>query len=164
VKTIPAAEVEIRDLDPKPTVAVRVMRTPQDLAAAFPDYLPQIAHRMADLGGEVAGPPYARYHRFEADRVDVEIGAPVAVPVTQLRELAEAAEGEVARSELPGGRAAVLVHTGPYSRIGESWAQLSQWIAAAGHSSAAPGWEDYIDDPERTPPEELRTELVHPIG
>ena len=162
--TTPAAEVEIRDLDPHPTVAVRVTRAPQDLASVFPEYLPQIAHRVADLGGEIAGPPYARYHRFDADLVDVEIGAPVAAPVAQLRELGEAEEGEVARSELPGGRAAVLLHSGPYHTIGESWARLSQWIAAAGHRSAAPGWEDYIDDPETVPPAELRTELVHPIG
>ncbi len=81
-----------------------------------------------------------------------------------LPEVVLAERGEVAGSELPSGRAAVLVHQGPYGRLGDSWGRMEELMAERHLLSAACGWEHYIDDPETVPPEELRTELVHPIA
>jgi len=83
--------VELHDLGPKPTVAVRVTAPTPSLGELFDLHLPNIADRIADLGGEPAGAPFARYHEFSEDSVDVEIGIPVVAPVANLRPVAEAA-------------------------------------------------------------------------
>ncbi|HEV2950774.1 MAG TPA: hypothetical protein VGZ51_01620, partial [Actinomycetota bacterium] len=66
-------EAEIRDLTPQPTAAVRITQpmSEMDLAALFDEHLPNIAHRLADMGAEPAGPPYGRYHSFGPEQVDV---------------------------------------------------------------------------------------------
>src|SRR5688572_18759931 len=112
-------EAEIRELTPQPTAAARITQAMSDLdlAALFDEHLPNIAHRLADMGIEPAGPPYGRYHEFGPDRVDVEIGIPVSAPPPNLRPLAEAEPGEMAASELPGGAAAVTVHRGSYDGL-----------------------------------------------
>ncbi len=155
--------LQIRELRPQMTACVRLRIGPEELGGAFPVHLPRIASRVQELGGVIAGPPYARYFHWGWDVVEVEIGAPIASFLPDLPEVVLAERGEVAGSELPSGRAAVMVHQGPYGRLGDSWGRMEELMAERQLLSAACGWEHYIDDPETVPPEELRTELIHPI-
>jgi len=106
------ADAEIRELTPQPTAAVRLTQAMSelDLAALFDEHLPNIAHRLADMGVDPAGPPYGRYHSFGPEVVDVEIGIPVTSPPPNVRSLGQAEPGEMGASELPGGAAAVLAY------------------------------------------------------
>lgn len=157
--------VELRDLPPQPTVAVRVQAPTPSLGELFDRHLPNIADRIADLGGTPAGAPFARYHLFSEDSVDVEIGIPVVAPVANLRPLAEAEPGEVAGGELPAGRAAITVHRGSYDGLADTYRRLEAWLEAAGHAAGPAPWESYIDDPtEVEDAARLRTEVVWPIG
>ena len=156
-------ELEVRQLTPQLTACVRLRIAPSELGAAFPEHLPRIAQRVEELGGAVTGPPYARYFHWGWDDVDVEIGAPIAAMIPSLPEAVMAERGEVAGGELPGGRAAVLVHAGPYGELGDSWRELEELMAAGRLVSAGCGWELYVDDPQEVDPGELRTELIHPI-
>jgi len=155
--------LEIRQLKPQMTACVRLRIRPDELPDAFPTHLPRIASRVKELGGAIAGPPYARYFHWGWDAVEVEIGAPIAAFLADLPEVVLAHRGEVAGSELPGGRAAVMVHRGPYRELGGSWSQMEELMAAEHLLSAACGWEHYIDDPDSGPSDEVRTELIHPI-
>jgi effector-binding domain-containing protein len=158
-----ASNPDVRDVAPMTTAAVRVSRTPDDLAAAFPEFLPKVSVRVAELGGAIAGPPYARYHGMADGRFDVEIGAPIVAPIPTLRALAEVDPGEVGASSLPGGRVAVLTHVGPYASLGDSWRRGEAWLAEAGHRSSGPAWELYVDDPDLVAPDRLRTEITFPL-
>ncbi|MDP9469013.1 MAG: GyrI-like domain-containing protein [Chloroflexota bacterium] len=154
------------DLAPQPTVAARVQESfdELDIGALFELHLANVADRIADLGGTPAGPPYARYHEFGPERVDVEFGIPVASPVANLRPLAECEPGEVGSGELPGGPAAVTLHMGSYPGLGAAYERLREWIPAQGHAPGGAPWESYINDPTEVGDADLRTEVIWPVS
>ncbi|WP_243439727.1 AraC family transcriptional regulator [Fundidesulfovibrio soli] len=68
-------------------------------------------------------------------------------------------------TELPGGEYATVVHKGPYEGLEKTYMWLyGVWLPQSGRVSAGrPGYEVYLNTPERTPPEELLTEINVPL-
>ena len=56
-----------------------------------------------------------------------------------------APEGDITCVETPGGRAAVVVHRGSYSRIGAAHGALQRWCNDNGHRIGPCSWEIYGD-------------------
>jgi AraC family transcriptional regulator len=155
---------ELRTLEPTTTISVRLETAPDRLAEVFATELPRVGAVMADIGARMAGAPFARYHHFGADRVDLEIGAPIAFVPAGLHPVSGRPDGIIGSSSLPGGLAAVAVHTGPYDTLPGTYDALSGWMAAEGHAAGRGPWEVYLSDPGLVPdPAELETEVVWPI-
>lgn len=64
---------------------------------------------------------------------------------------------------LAEGRAAQLLHVGPYSAEGANIERLHAFIAAQGGSLAGKHHEIYLSDPRRVPPEKLKTIIRQPF-
>ena len=156
-------EAEIRELTPVPAAAVRIRARTDALGELFDEHLPNMAHRLADMGVQPAGPPYGRYHEYGPERVDVEIGIPVSAPPSNLRPLAEAEEGEMAASELPGGPTAITVHRGSYDGLAQTYQRLHDWIHAQGREEGTAPWESYVDGPSEVDTADMRTEVCWPL-
>jgi AraC family transcriptional regulator len=73
--------------------------------------------------------------------------------------------GEVAIQQIPGGDYAVVIHRGPYDRLGQTYAALcGMWLPASGREARdAPPLEFYRTSFEQAPPEEFLTEICLPL-
>jgi AraC family transcriptional regulator len=75
-------------------------------------------------------------------------------------------KGEVRIQEVPGGSFAVTLHEGPYENFNRTYAALFARVAAGPIGGRQwrlgdpPAIERYHDDPRKTAPEDLRTELM----
>jgi len=62
-----------------------------------------------------------------------------------------------------GVEVASTMHKGPYDKIGAIYGALAGWIAENGYEIAGPPEEVYLSDPDKTPAEELLTEVHFPV-
>jgi AraC family transcriptional regulator len=66
------------------------------------------------------------------------------------------------RLNFPGGRYAVVLHTGPYSTMRATYRWLyGHWLPRSGHEPAGVGvHEEYLNSPRDTAPQALRTRIA----
>lgn len=76
-----------------------------------------------------------------------------------------AADGDLERREIRGGRYAVVRHVGPYAELGRAYTWLyGTWLAQSGEEAAdAPCVEEYLNDARVVPAAELITEIWLPL-
>jgi AraC family transcriptional regulator len=76
-----------------------------------------------------------------------------------------APEGEIGVQEITGGKYAVFTHKGPYEKLENSYDYIfGKWLHESGNELRnAPCFEKYLNGPEKTKPEKLRTEIYVPI-
>ena len=74
-------------------------------------------------------------------------------------------EGEVNIQVIPGGDYAVVTHKGPYTKLAETYSQLlGEWAPQSGRVvKDAPSFDIYRNAPDKTPPEELITDIYVPL-
>lgn len=114
---------------------------------------------------------------FSGDREPVFAGigydVPNLVPADELRYDAcisvpqgTMVDGDVRLLDVPGGEYAVYLHKGPYSGLAQAYQQFyGVWLPLSGRQLGAhPGLEVYLNTPERTPPQELLTEIRLPLA
>jgi AraC family transcriptional regulator len=160
-------DVEVRTLTPVTTVAVRLETTADQLSSVFDVEMPRVGAGAAEVGAAVTGPPFARYHHFGPERVDLEVGVPVEAAPPGLIPVSGTPDGRLGLSSLPGGPAAVTMHHGHYDSLVTTYDALAAWIATErpGGSVAGDGpWEVYLTDPGNVPdPADWLTEVVWPL-
>ena len=141
---------EIRELSPQPAVVEKAVTDEAGLPGVVDSGFPRLFGRLAELGAEPAGPPFIRYLRT-GEELELELGIPVGP--------------DAGRSDgLPGGRAAVLRHVGPFSGLRDACERLARWVAEQGEEPAGPFWESYVTDP-RSEPDSSKwiTDITQPI-
>ena len=75
-------------------------------------------------------------------------------------------EGEVGVQTLAGGKYAVFLHNGSYTKLGGTYGEIfAGWLPSSGEGLRdLPCFEVYLNrDPRRRKPENLRTEIYVPI-
>jgi AraC family transcriptional regulator len=74
-------------------------------------------------------------------------------------------QDEIGVQTIPGGDYAVMTHLGPYDKLAESYARLlGQWLPRGNRMlRSTPCFEEYLNSPESTDPEDLITDLHAPL-
>ena len=146
---------EIKELSLKPALSIRARTPVQELPQVLERAYGAIAQYLGELGEQPAGPPYAAYYNMDMQNLDVEIGFPVSYKLS--------GKGDIQPSEIPRGKAAACLYTGPYSEIEPVYHALSKWINDNGYEVSGVAYEMYLNDPRDTPPEELKTQILFPL-
>jgi AraC family transcriptional regulator len=72
-------------------------------------------------------------------------------------------KGEIQAGELPSGKMAICLYTGPYPEIGRAYEELNRWISEHHFQVAGAAYEMYLNNPNQTPPAKLQTKIVFPL-
>ncbi len=151
-----AYEIEIKDQAPQPVMSIRTRTTVQEMPAFLGRAYGAVAQYLGEMGEAPAGPPFAAYYNMDMPNLDMEAGFPSSKPLP--------AKGEIRASEIPGGRLATCVYTGPYDRMKDAYEALMQWIKESGCQGTGVTFELYLNDPAQTPPQELKTLIIFPLS
>ncbi len=114
-------------------------------------------HKLYSAGIEHIGLYYDDPKVTESNKLRSDICLTIHKPVK--------AEGEVDIKLIPGGKYAVFSYQGPYNNLGVVYdAIFSEWVPSAGYELRnLPVFEKYLNDPTRTVPEKLKTEIYVPL-
>lgn len=74
-------------------------------------------------------------------------------------------DGEAHKMAIAGGRYATIVHKGPYAGLKAAYDWLyGTWLPQSGEEPAdRPAFEECLNNPRNTPPDELLTEIFLPV-
>jgi effector-binding domain-containing protein len=147
--------MEIRTTEERDMIAIRTSTPVEELPELMGACYAEIMSYLGPLGIQPTGPPFAIYRNMDMSSLDVEIGFPVA-PGTR-------GKGRIQTGKIPGGKAAVAVHTGPYAQLGDTYDRLTAFIKERGLKTESFCYEFYLNDPETTPPATLQTEIFFPL-
>ena len=150
-----AHPMELLDRPAQPTLVIRTRTPAQGLPQALGQAYGAIMQYAGQLGVWPSGAPFVAYHNMDMTDLDVEIGFPFAQRLT--------GQGNILAGEIPGGKAAVSLHVGPYDQLGAAYEALQLWMQANGHVPTGVAYELYLNDPQVTPPAELQTQIIFPL-
>lgn len=110
---------------PQPYAAVVLELTQPEISQKAPPLIADVIAWVRTKGGETAGPPFFNYVRFApGGQMTMQVGMPT-------RTLLEG-DKTMTTGTLPGGRYAVLTHTGPYHELKEANMALGDWARTEG--------------------------------
>jgi effector-binding domain-containing protein len=137
------------------SAAIRFTVPLAQFQGAFDAATSELTDALASQGIEAAGPAYSYFFAMPGALFDMEIGVPVAAPVSTC--------GRVRAGALPAMRVARAVCRGAMEG-GAAWGELKAWIDANGHAAQAFMWERYVVGADAgTEPAAWRTELNWPL-
>jgi effector-binding domain-containing protein len=146
----------IHEMAPQPIASIRERRPGSDMPQFMGQAFGVLFRRLEELGIRPAGPPFAIYHEFGHDSIDVEICVPVKAIVVG---------GDVFESrELPATTVVRTLHVGPYDELGGAYDAITGWIETHGTRPAGPVRERYLNGPgDGVEPAAYATEVEMPI-
>ncbi|UCH61878.1 MAG: GyrI-like domain-containing protein [Fidelibacterota bacterium] len=150
-----AITCELKEQTPQPALSKRFRAPVEKLPEVLGETFQAIIQFMTKSGERPTGPAFAGYYNMDMADLDVEAGFIIA------RELP--GEGEIQSSQIPGGKMATCLHTGPYSEMEPTYDALFKWIKDNGHEVTGVTYEMYLNGPPDTPMEELQTQILMPL-
>ena len=143
---------EVKEQPAQATISIRTRTTVQDLPQVLGNAYRSIVQYLGELGEQPAGPPFAAYYNMDMQNLDVEAGFPVSKKLPD--------KDDIKASEIPSGKFATCLYAGSYNEIEPAYNELFQWIKDNGYEAAGVAYEMYLNDPTKTPPQELKTQIL----
>lgn len=149
-------QCEVFEMPSQPAVAVRTITTFHKLPRTIADAFSSLRRYLHDEGMTATGPMYVKYEGGPAHDFPVEIGVPVTLSTV-------IGPGFTA-AQLPGGRAASVLHRGHYSDLPHAYRALEKWVSTESLAVTGDAYELYLNDGEHTPPAAWLTRVAMPLA
>lgn len=147
--------VEVKELAPMRIVCVRHVGPYNEVGAASSRFMSWAGRRgLLGPGMKMIGIVHDDPEVTPADKIRYDAAVVVTRPVQP--------EGDFGVTELAGGTYAVFTHKGPYEETDKTYRKIfGGWLPASGRQLRdAPAFEQYLNSPRDTRPENLVT-LIH---
>jgi len=138
---------------------------PQEIARAMGQAFGTLGQFARQHRVQFAGPPRAIYTGYGPGGTKFTVVMPISADV-----LGEIGAGPVTVGDVPGTKALRFTHRGPYVKLMQTYEQITAWMKAEGMlvtdadwAKYMPMWEEYVNDPESTPEEDLITHIYVPL-
>jgi effector-binding domain-containing protein len=145
-------ECKAVELPAQKTVTIKT-RTPVKL---LPDVLGrgfhEIAQHLGELNEEPAGPPFVAYYNTDMDDLEIEMGYPVNKEIEP--------KGVMETREIPKGKYATCVYTGPYNQMEPAYKVLKDWVEENNLEPSGVVYEHYLNNPQETAERDLKTQIA----
>jgi effector-binding domain-containing protein len=140
----------------QPVMSIRMRTAVQELPNVLGKAFGDVAMAIGEQGQQPRGPPFVAYYNMDMQDLDIEVGFPVAKKLQ--------AKGEVKPGEIPAGKVATTVYTGPYGDgMKAAYEALAKLVEEKGEVPTGIVYEIYFNSPMDTPPEKLQTQIVFPL-
>ena len=145
---------EILDQAAQPTLTIRRRTSIDNIAQVLGEAYGEIFGHLGEQGVQPAGMPFTMYYNMNMQDLDIEIGVAVERPVPE--------KCAMRMGELPAGKIAACLYTGPYEDCGPAYEELGRFVQEQGYEATGVAIEYYFSGPE-VPPEETQTRIVLPL-
>ncbi len=146
---------DLLELQSQPTLSIRTHTGASQLPATLGVAYKQIFEYLGKQGEMPAGAPFVAYYNMDMENLDLEIGCPVSKGLP--------GEGAVQMSEIPAGRYATTLFTGPYQEMSGAYDALTQWVQANKYEPTGIVYEIYLNEPGQVPDQDLQTQILFPL-
>jgi effector-binding domain-containing protein len=147
---------EIRKQQAQPVMSIRMRTSVQNLPDVLGKGFGDVVNYIIGQGAQPQGPPFVAYYNMDMENLDIEIGFPVA------KKLPGA--GEIKAGEIPAGKVASCIYTGPYGEgMKAAYEALQKLVAEKGGEPTGIVYEIYFNSPMDMPPAELKTMIIFPL-
>lgn len=102
-----------------------------------------------------AGAPYVTYENDDGINQKIQVGIPFNCELI--------GEGNIKSSNIPGGKMATYLHKGPYNELQKIRSVIIKSLENENYSIRGEVYEFYKNDPRKTTPENLKTEIMIPL-
>jgi effector-binding domain-containing protein len=140
-------------------VSCRSGLQPSEISATIDKAFAQLAEVIARGGVRTNGPPRAHYHYRDQNGIGFDLGFPIVA-----EDEAAAQRAGLATGRTLSGEAFTRVHEGSYAGLSRTYKELEQELKAKELNACGDVWEVYLNDPDDTPPDKLRTQIYWPIN
>jgi effector-binding domain-containing protein len=151
-----SGDIKVITTKEKSGIAVREKVKYADIGPAMGRMFGEVAGYMTRKGLPMTGAPFCYYYSWADGSVDMEVGFPSSAKNKE--------DGRFHSFALPAVKAAFMKHVGPYDKLMESYQKMEKQMKEQGLRPADHMWEIYMNDPEKTAPAELVTELYWPVA
>ena len=137
------------------TLTIRKTISFMDEYSDFAGYaFSRILEHLGNVNELPGGEPIVCFHNMDLEKLDVEIGYPVATLLS--------GKADITAGTIPSQRVVAAIDLGAYEKQDPTLTEILAWIQANGHEMQGEIYYQYLNDTER-PESELLTKMIVPI-
>ena len=145
-------EIGVVEVKEQAYLGIRDVVEVSAIPAKMGEFFRELFEYLGRKGIQPVGPPFAYYHSFNPEMIDMESGVPVSMP--------HEGEGRIRGGKLPSGKALRALHIGPYDRLVETYNAMMAYAMEMDIELVETMWECYLTDPQsESDPSKWRTEI-----